>query len=68
MFGVKVILPCLKQLPLNSNLILELFSIPVLEKGLWFAVEGGLIFSIDNPLDSHFVIMFGRPEKVVTVL
>ena len=55
--GVKVILFYLKQLSLNSALILELFTHINFGERLWFAVIGVLIFSFDIPLDSHFMII-----------
>ena len=68
LFGVKDTLFCFKQLPLTSNLVLELFIHTTFGEGLSFAVKGGLTFSFDNPLNHHSKILFARLEKVVTVL
>ena len=68
MFGVKGALSCFKQLPGNSNLILELFIYTSFGERLLFDVKGGINFSFDNPLDSHYEIKSGRPENVVIVL
>ena len=68
LFGVKVTLSCFQQLPLNFNLILELFIHTSFGERLLFAVKGGVIFSFDNPLDFHSAIVFGRPENLVIVL
>ena len=58
LFGVKAALfSCFKQLPLNSNLILELFIHTSFGARLLFALYGGLMFSFDNPLDYHFEIV-----------
>ena len=65
MFGVKVTLPCFKQLPLNSNFILEIFIHNSFGERLLFAVKGGVI---NNPLDSHSATVFDGSENVVTVL
>ena len=61
-------LSCLKQLPLNSILILELFIYASFGESLSFSAKRGLFFSFDNPLDSQSAILFGRPENVVIVL
>ena len=62
MLGVKVALSCFKQLPLNFNLIQELFIHTSLGERLLFAV-----YSFDNTLDSHSEIVSGRLENVLIV-
>ena len=68
MLGVKITLSCFRQLPLNSNLILELFTHARLEERLWFDVKRGLFFSFDNPLGSHWAFVFGRTKNIVKVV
>ena len=53
LFWVKDALSCFKQLTVNLNLILELLIYISFGKRLSFAVQGGLIFSFNNPLDSQ---------------
>ena len=58
--------PCLKQLPLNSTLITELFICLSFGEWLWFAIIiGGLIYLFNNPLESHFTTASGRPAGVL---
>ena len=68
MFGVKGALSCFKQLPLNFNLIQELFIHTSFGERLLFDVKGGVNLSFDNPLDSYSEIVSERPENVAIVL
>ena len=65
LFGLNVTLSCCKQLPLNSDLYSRIIHPYNFWRKLWFAVEGSLIFSFDNPLDSRSAIVSGRPENVL---
>ena len=56
LLGVKVILSCFNQLPLNSTLIFELFIHHSFGERLLFAVVD-LIFSFDNPLNFYSTIV-----------
>ena len=68
LFGLKGALSCFRQLPLNSNLILELFIHTNFGERHLFDVKREVNFSFDNLLDSHSEIMSGRLENVVMVL
>ena len=51
--GVYVILHCFKQLPVNLTLALVPYKLNAVVRLLSDVVEGGVIFSLDNPLDFH---------------
>ena len=68
MLRVKVATSYFKQLPVNLNLILELFNDTSFGERPKFAVKGGSIFSFDNPLDFYSEAMSKRPESIVIIL
>ena len=66
--GLTVNLSCFKKLPLNSLFIFELLIHLSFGDRILLATSRGLIFSFDNPLDSHSAIVSVIPVGIVNDL
>ena len=66
--GLRFILPCFKQLVLNSSLYLELFIYLSFGERLWFAVIRDLIFVFENSSDSHSTDVTVKPAGILKFL